>query len=93
MDENYVIYSELEADGRFKVKCSALILRSIFRIIWNRETVQFFSPPRCFLSGIINSLLSVEEDDYAIYVESSFSRENRLIFGERCEYKVYQTRT
>ncbi len=94
MDENYVIYSELEADGRFKVKLFCINPAVNLQNYLEQGNGTIFFSATLLPVRYYKSLLSVEEDDYAIYVESSFSRENRLILlGERCEYKVYQTRT
>lgn len=79
MDENYVIYSELETDGRFKVKlfCINPAVNLQNYLAQGNGTV-FFSATLLPIRYYKN-LLSVEEDDYAIYIESSFPRENRLI--------------
>ena len=79
MDENYVIYSELEADGRFKVKLFCINPAVNLQNYLEQGNGTIFFSATLLPVRYYKSLLSVEEDDYAIYVESSFSRENRLI--------------
>ena len=50
MDENYVIYSELEENGRFKVWLLIDIRRQISRTIWNTVRVWSSSQLRFFRS-------------------------------------------
>lgn len=79
MDENYVIYTEMEPDGRFKLKLFCINpAANLQKCLEQGNGTVFFSatllPVRYY-----KSLLSVEDDDYAIYVESSFPKSNRLI--------------
>lgn len=79
MDENYVIYCELEKDGRFLVKLFCV------NPAVNLQNCLEYSLAAIFFSATMlpihyyKKLLSVETDDYAIYAESSFPRENRLL--------------
>ena len=79
MDENYVVYCELEKDGRFMVKLfcvnPAVNLQSYLEY---GVSVVFFSATLLPIH-YYKKLLSVETDDYAIYAETSFARENRLL--------------
>lgn len=79
MDENYVIYSELEADGRFKVKLFCINPAANLQAFLEQGNGTVFFSATLLPIRYYKSLLSVEDDDYAIYVESSFPRENRLI--------------
>lgn len=79
MDENYVIYSELEADGRFKVKLFCINPAVNLQAFLEQGNGTIFFSATLLPIRYYKSLLSVEDDDYAIYVESSFPRENRLI--------------
>ena len=83
MDENYVIYSELEADGRFKVKLFCINPAVNLQGCLEQGNGTVFFSATLLPIRYYKNLLSVEEDDYAIYVESSFPRENRLILGGR----------
>lgn len=79
MDENYVIYSEMKPDGRFMVKLFCINPAE------NLSTYLEYSAASVFFSATLlpihyyKKLLSVEQDDYAIYAESSFPKENRLL--------------
>ena len=79
IDENYVIYTELEADGRFRVKLScvnpAVNLQNYLE--YGNSTV-FFSATLLPIH-YYKKLLSVQTDDYAVYAESPFPCENRLL--------------
>ena len=83
LDENYVIYSELESDGRFKIKlfCVNPAENLSAYLDYGSGTV-FFSATRLPIH-YYKSLLSVEKDDYAIYAESSFPKENMLLLQAR----------
>lgn len=79
LDENYVIYSELEENGRFKVKLFCVNPAE------NLQTYLDYGIGTVFFSATLlpihyyRKLLSVEKDDYAIYAETSFPDENRLL--------------
>lgn len=79
LDENYVIYTEMESRGRFKLKLlcvnPAVNLQNYLEM--GNSTV-FFSATLLPIH-YYKKLLSVETDDYAVYAESSFPQENRLI--------------
>lgn len=83
MDENYIIYSELEADGRFKVKLFCINPAVNLQGCLEQGNGTVFFSATLLPIRYYKNLLSVEEDDYAIYVESSFPRENRLILVGR----------
>ena len=79
MDENYVIYSELEENGRFKVRLFCVNPAT------NLQNYLEYGSGTVFFSATLlpihyyKSLLSVEKDDYAIYAQSPFPRENMLL--------------
>lgn len=79
LDENYVIYSEYQQDGRFMVKlfCVNPAVNLQAYLEYGIGTV-FFSatllPVRYY-----KRLLSVETDDYAIYADSPFPKDSRLL--------------
>ncbi len=83
VDENYVIYSELEADGRFKLKLFCINPASNLQHYLEQGNGTVFFSATLLPVRYYKSLLSVEDDDYAIYVESSFSKDNRLILMGR----------
>lgn len=79
VDENYVIYTELEEGGDFKLKlfCVNPVVKLQNFLSQGNSTV-FFSatllPIRYY-----KKLLSVETDDYAVYAHSPFKEANRLL--------------
>lgn len=79
VDENYVIYTELEEGGDFKLKlfCVNPAVKLQNFLSQGNSTV-FFSatllPIRYY-----KRLLSVETDDYAVYAHSPFKEANRLL--------------
>lgn len=79
VDENYVIYTELEEGGDFKLKlfCVNPAVKLQNFLSQGNSTV-FFSatllPIRYY-----KKLLSVETDDYAVYAHSLFKEANRLL--------------
>ena len=83
LDENYVIYSELEENGRFKIKlfCVNPAVNLQNYLDYGSGTV-FFSATLLPIHYYKN-LLSVEKDDYAIYAQSSFPQENMLLLQAR----------
>lgn len=79
VDERYVIYSEHEADGRFKIKlyCVDPSLNLQKRIDKGNATI-FFSATLLPIQYYKN-LLSTKKDNYAVYAETAFSDEQRLL--------------
>ncbi len=83
MDENYVVYSELEADGRFKVRLFCV------NPAQNLQSYLEYGAGTVFFSATLlpihyyKELLSVEKDDYAIYAKTPFPAKNRLLLMGR----------
>lgn len=79
VDEHYVMYSEIEADGRFMLKlfCVDPSLNIQKRLDKGKSAV-FFSAT--FLPvNYYKSLLSTKKDNYAIYADSTFDSKKRLL--------------
>lgn len=79
LDENYVIYSELEEDGRFKVKLYCINPAVNLQNYLEKGNSTVFFSATLLPIHYYKRLLSVEKEDYAIYAESSFPKENRLL--------------
>lgn len=79
LDENYVIYSELEEDGRFKVKLFCINPAVNLQNCLEQGNGTVFFSATLLPIRYYKNLLSVEKDDYAIYVESAFPKDNRLV--------------
>ena len=83
LDENYVVYSELEENGRFKIKLFCVNPAE------NLQNYLEYGSGTVFFSATLlpihyyKSLLSVEKDDYAIYAQSAFPKENMLLLQAR----------
>lgn len=79
LDENYVIYSEFEESGRFKVKLFCVNpAENLQKYLDYGSGTVFFSATLLPIHYYKN-LLSVEKDDYAIYAQSPFPKENMLL--------------
>lgn len=82
LDENYVIYSEHVEDGRFKLKLYCVDpSRNLQERLDKGNATVFFSAT--FLPiQYYKALLSAKQDNYAVYAETAFSEEQRLLlFG------------
>ena len=79
LDENYVIYTELERDGRFKLKLLCVNPAVNLKNYLDQGNSTVFFSATLLPIHYYKKLLSVEKDDYAIYAESSFPKENRLL--------------
>lgn len=82
LDPGYALYSEIQEDGRFMIKqfCVDPSMNLQNRIDKGISTV-FFSATLLPIQ-YYKDLLSTKEDNYAIYAESTFKEEQRLLaFG------------
>ncbi len=79
VDENYVVYTEHEADGRFKLKlyCVDTAVNLQECLDKGRSTI-FFSATLLPIQ-YYKKLLSTKEDNYAVYARTVFSKEQRLL--------------
>ncbi|MCL2865491.1 MAG: ATP-dependent DNA helicase [Lachnospiraceae bacterium] len=80
LDDNYLIYTELGQDNHFKLKlyCINPATNLQHYLIQGNSTI-FFSATLLPIH-YYKQLLSTVSDDYAIYAESTFPRENRRLF-------------
>ena len=79
LDENYTIYTEMELDGRFKLKLFCVNPAvNLGKYLQKGNSTIFFSATLLPIH-YYKQLLSTAEDDYAIYAESPFVSENRCI--------------
>lgn len=79
LDENYVIYSEMEADGRFKIKLFCVNPSANLQKYLEQGNSTIYFSATLLPIYYYKELLSVEKDDYAIYAQSVFSKENSLL--------------
>lgn len=93
MDENYVVYSELEPDGRFKVRLFCV------NPAQNLQSYLEYGVSTVFFSATLlpihyyKELLSVEKEDYAIYAETPFPAKNRILLMGRDVSTKYTLRS
>ena len=77
LDKNYVIYSEMQSDGRFMVKLFCVNpAENLQKCLEQGNSTIFFSATLLPIQ-YYKSLLSVVQDDYAVYAESTFPETNR----------------
>lgn len=93
IDENYVIYTELESGGRFLLKLLCVNPSvNLQKYLEQGNSTIFFSAT--FLPiHYYKKLLSTKTDDYAIYAESVFPEKNRLLLFGRDVSTKYTMRT
>lgn len=79
LDENYVIYTEHNEEGKFKIKLFCVNpSRNLLDCLNKGNSTVFFSAtllPITYYKG----LLSGDMEDYAVYANSPFDEKNRLI--------------
>ena len=81
VDENYVVYAENGADGRFRLKLFCVNpAANLGEYLKKGRSAVFFSATLLPMS-YYRKLLSCRADDYGIYVESPFSQEKRCILN------------
>ncbi|MCB6202748.1 ATP-dependent DNA helicase [Extibacter muris] len=79
LDENYLIYSELEDSGRFKVRLFCVNPAANLKEFLEKGNSAIFFSATLLPIHYYKELLSTEKDDYAIYALSPFEEERRLL--------------
>ena len=79
LDENYTIYTEMEEDGRFKIKLYCINPATCLGKYLDYGISTIFFSATLLPINYYKTLLSTETDDYAIYAESPFDEKNRLV--------------
>lgn len=79
LDENYVIYSELEENGYFKLCLFCVNPASNLKKFLDKGNSTVFFSATLLPIHYYKKLLSTEAEDYAIYAESPFDSRKRLI--------------
>lgn len=78
LDENYVIYSVLGGDGRFRLKLYCVEMAKALRECLDKGNAAIFFSATLLPMPYYKHLLG-EEDDYAVYARSPFSPDKRLL--------------
>lgn len=79
LDENYMIYSELDDAGRFKVKLFCVNPAKCLQEFLDKGNSTVFFSATLLPIHYYKKLLSTSGEDYAIYAESPFDPSNRRI--------------
>lgn len=79
LDENYLIYSEMEESGRFQVRLFCVNPSVNLKEYLDKGNSTIFFSATLLPIHYYKNLLSTEKDDYAIYAESPFDTEKRLL--------------
>lgn len=79
LDENYVIYTEMEPDGRFRLKLFCVNPAANLAGYLEQGNSTIFFSATLLPVNYYKKLLSTETEDYAVYAQSPFSEENRLL--------------
>jgi Rad3-related DNA helicase len=78
-DERYVIYSEFTEDGAFVIRLFCVDPSENLQKCLDKARSTIFFSATLLPIHYYKRLLSTEEDNYAIYAESPFSQEKRLL--------------
>lgn len=79
LDDNYVIYSQHDEDGRFRIKLFCVNPAANIQNCLDQVKSSVFFSATLLPVGYYRRLLSLRSDDYAIYAETSFRPEQRRI--------------
>jgi len=79
LDDHYVVYAEHEQDGRFKLKLYCVDPSKNLQECLDKGNSTIFFSATLLPIQYYKSLLSVDQDDYAVYAESTFPAENRRV--------------
>lgn len=79
LDENYIIYSEIEENGHFKVHLFCVNPSVNLQEFLDKGNSTIFFSATLLPIHYYKKLLSTGKEDYAVYAKSPFDTENRLI--------------
>lgn len=92
VDSHYVIYTEHTEDGRFMLKLYCVDPSLNLQNCINRGNATIFFSATLLPIQYYKSLLSTKEDNYAVYAETAFSEEQRLLLIGRDVSSKYTRR-
>ena len=93
VDDNYVIYTELENDGRFKIELMCMNPACNLNAYMEKARSSIMFSATLLPVNYYKELLSTRKDDYAIYAESPFDKNNRGVFVATDVSTKYTMRT
>lgn len=79
VDEHYVIYSEHTKEGRFMLKLYCVDPSENLQNCLNKGTSTIFFSATLLPIQYYKSLLSTKKDNYAVYAQTAFSEEQKLL--------------
>ena len=79
LDENYVIYTQHEEDGRFRLKLYCVNPAVNLQECLDRGRSAVFFSATLLPIQYYKSLLSTREDNYAVYARTAFARDQSLV--------------
>mgnify|MGYP000947553869 CR=1 FL=1 len=81
LDENYVVYTEYQENGRFVLKLFCVNpAANLQKCLGKGNSAVFFSATLLPIQ-YFKRLLSTEKDNYAVYIDSSFDTKKRLLMN------------
>lgn len=93
LDENYVIYSEYQNDGRFMLKLFCVNPAANLQEFLDMGNSAVFFSATLLPIQYYKKLLSTEKDNYAIYADSTFDTGKRLLLNGTDVSTKYTMRT
>ena len=89
LDENYVIYTEYQENGRFVLKLFCVNPAANLQKCLDKGNSAVFFSATLLPIQYYKRLLSTEKDNYAVYIDSSFDTKKRLLYEWcGCEYPL-----
>lgn len=79
VDERYVIYTEHEEDGRFKMRLFCVDPSFNLQECLNKGRATIFFSATLLPIQYYKEMLSTKSDNYAVYAQTSFSEEQKLL--------------
>ena len=81
LDENYVVYTEYQEDGRFVLKLFCVNPAANLQKCLDKGNSAVFFSATLLPIRYYKRLLSTEKDNYAVYIDSSFDTKKRLLMN------------
>lgn len=82
MDDHYVIYSQMTEEGQFRIRLFCVDPSVNLQKCIDKSNSTIFFSATLLPIGYYKRLLSTDEDNYAIYAQSTFAQTQRLLaFG------------
>lgn len=81
LDECYRIYGRVDEDGEFRVHLMCINPSNNLKMCMEKAVSTMFFSATLLPVNYYKELLSGDKEDYAMYVDSPFEQENRLIFA------------